>query len=82
MPLSALFLLMMGAGGFLVYSAVKDQHPWELFTTTLSGKNAAGVGGGTAAQSAANQAQVAPLGSGAGDVTDPTRTVGSGNKAA
>lgn len=35
MPLSALFLVMMGAGGFLVYSAVKDQHPWELFTKTL-----------------------------------------------
>lgn len=35
MPLSALFFLMMGAGGFLVYSAVKDQHPWELFTHTL-----------------------------------------------
>jgi hypothetical protein len=35
MPLSALFFLMMGAGGFLVYSAVKDQHPWELFSSTL-----------------------------------------------
>lgn len=36
MPISALFLIMMGAGGFLVYAAVKNEHPWTLFTTQLS----------------------------------------------
>lgn len=35
MPVSALFLIMMGAGGFLVYAAVKNEHPWSLFTTQL-----------------------------------------------
>lgn len=37
MPTSALFLIMMGAGGFLLYAAVKGEHPWQMFTTTLSG---------------------------------------------
>jgi hypothetical protein len=37
MPVSALFLLMMGAGGFLVYAAVKGEHPWQLFTNTVKG---------------------------------------------
>lgn len=35
MPVSALFLIMMGAGGFLVYAAVKNEHPWSLMTTQL-----------------------------------------------
>lgn len=37
MPVSALFILMMGAGGFLLYAAVKDEHPWSLFTSTVKG---------------------------------------------
>lgn len=37
MPLSALFFLMMGVGGWLVYDAVTGKHPWEDFTTTVKG---------------------------------------------
>lgn len=43
MPLAAVFLLMMGAGGFLVYAAVKGEHPWSLFSQTLSASSAPGT---------------------------------------
>jgi hypothetical protein len=55
-PLSALFLLMMGAGGFLVYAAVKNEHPWSMFSTTVGGAtkapaSLAGIGPTTTAGS-------------------------------
>lgn len=37
MPLSALFFIMMGVGGWLVYDAVTGKHPWEDFTRTVQG---------------------------------------------
>lgn len=55
MPISALFLLMMGAGGFLVYTAVKGStgpgggHPITAFKSVLAGgepSNAPGTPGG------------------------------------
>lgn len=46
MPLSALFLLMMGAGGFLVYASVKGEHPWSMFSTKLGVAATAGNTGG------------------------------------
>jgi len=34
---------MMGAGGFLLYAAVKGEHPWSMFTSTLSGSAGATI---------------------------------------
>lgn len=34
--MDALGILMIGAGGFLVYAAVKGEHPWTLFTSVLT----------------------------------------------
>jgi hypothetical protein len=66
-PLSALFLLMMGVGGWLVYDAVKGKHPWQDFTSTVKGSQPGSA--------------VPPLGSGATDVTEPPVNVGGGHYA-
>ena len=33
--MDALGVILMGAGSFLVYSAVKGQHPWSMFLDAL-----------------------------------------------
>ena len=35
-------MVMMGAGAFIVYAAVKGEHPWTMFLTSL-GQNAPSV---------------------------------------
>jgi hypothetical protein len=34
--MDALGVIMAGAGGFLLFAAVKGEHPWTLFTKVLS----------------------------------------------
>lgn len=35
--MDALGVVIMAAGGFLLYAAVKNEHPWSIFTGALSG---------------------------------------------
>ena len=39
--MDALGVILMGAGSFLVYSAVKGQHPWSLFLDALRANSGA-----------------------------------------
>jgi hypothetical protein len=49
----------MGAGAFLVYSAVKGTHPWTAFLTVLGGKTPT-TGSSSAAATALGKAAAAP----------------------
>ncbi len=58
--MDALGVVMMSAGAFIVYAAVKGEHPWSLFVSTLNGSAAAGPS--VAAQVANPQAGQAATG--------------------
>ena len=38
--MDALGVFMMGAGAYLVYAAVKDEHPWTMFQSLLGSTQA------------------------------------------
>jgi hypothetical protein len=71
MPLSALFLLMMGAGGWLVYDAVKGKHPWSDFQTALGAPT--GLTNATAPQIAGMVTTLGPNGPQYGTPQNPTK---------
>lgn len=73
----AIGVAVFAAGGFLVYAAIKGEHPWTLFVQTLTGAQAGQPGSGIV-----SLAGVPTVGSGSSDVPDNPVTVGNGEKAA
>jgi hypothetical protein len=59
----ALGVILVGAGGLLVYAAYKSLSPWSMFTSTLAGKYAPTslATGMTAAQAATSAADTAGI---------------------
>jgi hypothetical protein len=79
--MDALGVLLMGVGGFLLYASIKDEHPWTLFTSVLTGAQAGVPGSGVEGPTTGNTLDIANDATVAPGNGNPTN-VGSGSKAA